>query len=207
ERTDARAMGDEGMVRLDSEPGPGPGPAVVRPVGIDIKETLKGKKAQQLTGRSEAERNRHLYFWEVPDTGKNANEIQLLKESKVTVQALAYEYIVYDRNVEGRWRELKVADLHSGHLDVGVDVNPRELPRGWTPMDTFFEPGVDPRDSLTVEEARFYNARWFPLDKREIAVKERLEKALRKIDELLEDPKMERKLARRKHPGDVRYVT
>src|SRR5262249_35130074 len=140
--------------------------------------------------------------WQVPFEGKNAGEIQLLKESRVTVQALTYEYIVYDRSVEGRWRQLKVADLHSGHLDVGVDVNPRELPQDWHPMDTYFVPGDDPRVELTVEEARFYNARWFPADRRQQEVKERLEKALKKIDELLEDPKMERKLGRRKQPGE-----
>jgi hypothetical protein len=343
----------ERNVLLDNEPWPAPGPVVVRPVGVDIKETLKGKKAQ-LKGKSELERRRYVFFWQAP-----SGDVEVLRETKATVEALSYEYIVYDRDAPNRWRELRVADLHSGHLDAGVDIDPRELPRDWRSMDygkelgkalrafnanvdsdekvkpqleKFLprvnelvtelvkkrEPGikkrlgkalgevnaqldnleeqvkerlkeflreadvrvdhldkklqeqpkevleeinaliddldekdkarlekalpkiqeiikelsrkrelktrmleatqeinerasellpVDPREQLTVEEARFYNGRWKPVGWRQQDLKERIDQALRRIDEMLDDPRMARKLARRKQPSEIHFDT
>src|SRR5439155_1176855 len=97
ELNDVVAIWYERNVLLDNEPWPAPGPSVVRPVGVDIRETLKGKKAQQLTGKSEAERRRYVYFWQVP-----SGDVEVLRETKATVQAMTYEYIVYDRDAPHR---------------------------------------------------------------------------------------------------------
>src|SRR5207237_5956213 len=80
ELNDVVAIWYERNVLLDNEPWPAPGPSVVRPVGVDIRETLKGKKAQ-LKGKSEVERRRYLFLWRVP-----AGNVEVLRAVKITLQ-------------------------------------------------------------------------------------------------------------------------
>ncbi|MBI1915039.1 MAG: hypothetical protein HYS12_09930 [Planctomycetes bacterium] len=162
----------ERNVLLDNEPWPG-GVMIVRPVGVLLKER-KGRKL--------VEQHRFVLF---PDSG----EVKVGKGGEVTVQALAYEFALYDRNAPGRWRPVRLDDLRTKTLDVGDVPAAADLPRDWVPLNDAF--------GLTIEDARYHAL------KSGGKIKDRIAEIAGKLRELAKDPARGRTFRRLKQPKKV----
>ncbi|HKB42390.1 MAG TPA: hypothetical protein VKD72_38545, partial [Gemmataceae bacterium] len=201
ELNDVAAIWFERNVLLDNEPWPG-GVMIVRPVGVLVKER-KGKKGER--------RDRFVLF---PDSG----EVRVGKDGEATIQAMAYEFALYDRNVKGRWRPVTLEDLHNKTLDVGEVPAVEDLPDRWLPIGSSDEERQNPaavRRNLPIEDIRYYadkppqpgEEHDQKIQKQNLKAEEAREQISRVIDrlrELADNPDLSRKFRRLRQPKQVR---
>ena len=90
---------------------------------------------------------------------------------------------------------MRLEDLRNKTLDVGEVPAARDLPRDWVPLNEAF--------GLTVEDARYYAAKWRPADEAGEKVKEQIAEIFKKLGKLADDPERARTFRRLKQPKKV----